>query len=224
MTPLTEIGEFLIGAGRREYFFRPSFAAMTRIGSPAEVVQAFYDLNHDAVSPLLARAYEAYGSVPAWLMEYVSKPGFADKTIGAAINILQACCEDDCAALTGAMVPSRSRPGELIWMPGAMSFAEMVMIASSLITHGIIGKAKVRKLQRNESGQMTREFHAIEYINAARSHFGISKDEAMKLTMTEFQLLLNTKYPEQKGFTKEEYDTVVDDYFAKKQRKLDKAA
>ncbi|WP_336709785.1 DUF6246 family protein, partial [Cedecea sp. VD27] len=90
MTPLTELGECLIGAGHREYFFRPSFAAMTRIGSPAEIVQAFYDLNHDEVSLLFARAYEAYGSVPAWLMEYVSKPGFADKAIGAAINILQA--------------------------------------------------------------------------------------------------------------------------------------
>lgn len=224
MTPLTEIGECLIGAGRREYFFRPSFAAMTRIGSPAEIVQAFYDLNHDTVSPLFHRAYDAYGSIPAWIIEYVSKPGFADKAIGAAINILQACCEDDCSPLTGEMVPSRSRPGELVWVSGAASFEEMVMIASSLITHGIIGKAKVRKLQRNESGRMTREFHAVEYINAARAHFGISKDEAMRLTMTEFQLLLNTKYPEQKGFTKDEYDAVVDDYFAKRQRKLDKAA
>lgn len=224
MTPLTELGECLIGTGRREYFFRPSFSAMVRIGSPEEIVQAFYDLNHDAVSPLFTLAYESYGSVPAWLMDYVSKPGFADKTIGAAIIILQACCEDDCSPLTGAMVPSLSRPGELVWMPGAMSFEEIVIIGGLLITHGIIGKAKVRKLQRNESGKMTREFNAVEYINAARSHFGISKEEAMRLTMTEFQLLLNAKYPEQKGFTKEEYDTVVDDYFAKKQRKLDKAA
>ncbi|BEM13397.1 hypothetical protein SM14VA7_12230 [Serratia marcescens] len=29
--------------------------------------------------------------------------------------------------------------------------------------------------------------------------------------MTEFQLLLAAKYPEQKGFTREEYDQVMDE-------------
>lgn len=222
MTPLTEIGECLISTSKGDYFFRPSFASMARIGSPEEIVQAFYDINHDAITPLLTRAYESYGSVPAWLISYVSNPEFSSNTVGAAINVLQACCDEDCSALSGAMVPSLSRPGELIWMPGAMSLEEIVMIASSLITHGIIGKAKTRKLQRNESGQMTTGFNAIEYINAARSHFSISKDEAMQLTMTEFTLLLNAKYPDQKGYTREEYDAVVDDFFEKRKRKLDK--
>jgi len=32
--------------------------------------------------------------------------------------------------------------------------------------------------------------------------------------------LLNAKYPEQKGFTREEYDKVVDDDFAMKEKRL----
>lgn len=40
--------------------------------------------------------------------------------------------------------------------------------------------------------------------------------------MTEFQMLLAAKYPEQKGFTKEEYDAVADDYLARKAKKLEK--
>lgn len=33
----------------------------------------------------------------------------------------------------------------------------------------------------------------------------------MELTMTEFAMMLNAKYPDQKGFTREEYDAVMDD-------------
>lgn len=44
--------------------------------------------------------------------------------------------------------------------------------------------------------------------------------KAELLTMTEFQMLLAAKYPEQKGFTRDEYDAVADDYMAKKARRL----
>lgn len=52
------------------------------------------------------------------------------------------------------------------------------------------------------------------------THLGMSREEAEQLTMTEFQMLLATKFPEQKGFTKEEYDAVADDYLARKNKKL----
>ena len=100
----------------------------------------------------------------------------------------------------------------------------MIIFAQSLMIHGIIGKAKVRRLQRHEDGQTTSEFNAFEYISAARNHFGMSRDEAEQLTMTEFTMLLAAKYPDQKGFTREEYEQVADDYFERKARKLAKAA
>lgn len=87
----------------------------------------------------------------------------------------------------------------------------------------IIGKAKVRKLQRHEGSQSSSEFNAFEYINAARTHLGMSREEAKRLTMMEFQMLLAAKFPEQKGFTKEEYDAVADDYLARKARRNAKA-
>jgi hypothetical protein len=99
----------------------------------------------------------------------------------------------------------------------------MLIVAQSLITHGIVGKAKVRQLQRHETGERTTEFKAFEYISAARSHFGMNRAEASKLTMTEFQMLLAAKYPDQKGFTRDEYDKVSDDYMAKKARRLARA-
>ncbi|MGX5000695.1 DUF6246 family protein, partial [Enterobacter hormaechei] len=79
----------------------------------------------------------------------------------------------------------------------------------------VVGKAKVRKLQRHESGERTNEFKAFDYISSARSHFGMNRVEASQLTMTEFQMLLAAKYPDQKGFTREEYDSIADAYIAK---------
>ena len=43
----------------------------------------------------------------------------------------------------------------------------------------------------------------------------MNRAEASQLTMTEFQMLLAAKYPDQKGFTREEYDSVAEAYLAK---------
>lgn len=224
MTPVKEIGECLITVGDEDYFFRPSFINMTRIGDPQEIVQAFYHLHNDEVTPLLQKALIAYGAVPQWLLSYMGRPQFAKQTIYAAINVLQACCDRDVSELTGELVPGKSGRWGMVYRKGAVPMQNIVLIAQSLIAHGIIGKAKVRQLQRHETGTATTEFNAFEYINAARNHFGMSRQEAEQLSMTEFQQLLAMKYPDQKGFTKEEYEQVADDYLAKKARRLAKAS
>jgi len=224
MTPYKEIGECLITVGEDEYFFRPSFAAMSRIGEPQEIVQAFYDLHNDEVTPLLQRAMDAYGTIPAWLLAHVSRKEIGKPAIMAAMSVLAACCERDLSRLIGEIIPGKSGKWTFVWRKGAIPLSDMVLIAQSLITHGIIGKAKVRQLQRHESNKATTEFNAFEYISAARNHFGISRDEAEQLSMTEFSLLLAAKYPEQKGFTRDEYEAVADDYLAKKARRLAKAS
>lgn len=140
------------------------------------------------------------------------------------MGVLAACCEKDVSKLTGEILPRRSGRWTFVYRKGAMKPVNMVLIAQSLITHGIIGKAKVRQLQRHESNQATTEFRAFDYISAARSHFGMSRAEAEQLSMTEFQLMLNAKYPKQKGFTRSEYDSVVDDSMARKARRLAKTA
>lgn len=224
MTPYKEIGECLISAGEDEYFFRPSFAAMSRIGDPQEIVQAFYDLHNDEVTPLLQRAMDAYGTIPAWLLAYVSRKEIGKPAIIAAMGVLAACCERDLTRLIGEIIPGKSGKWAFVWRKGAMPLSDMVLIAQSLITHGIIGKAKVRQLQRHANNKATTEFNAFEYISASRNHFGMSRDEAEQLSMTEFQLMLSAKYPAQKGYTREEYDEAADDYFALREKRRAKAA
>ncbi|WP_436879556.1 DUF6246 family protein [Escherichia coli] len=221
--PLKEIGEMLIDFDGKEYFFRPSFINMTRIGDPSEIVAAFYDLHHDEVSALIQSAYQAFGLVPSWLIEHIKSSSYGRKALMGAMDVMTACCDEDVTPLIGEMRQAKSSGKTFKMKNGAMDAFEMIVIAQSLISHGVIGKAKVRKLQRHENNQATHEFNAFEYINAARNHFGMSRLEAEQLSMTEFQLLIAAKYPDQKGFTREEYDAVADDYLAKKAKRLSKA-
>lgn len=218
MTPYKEIGECLITLGDTEYFFRPSFVNMSRVGEPSEIVQMFYALHNDEAARLISSAVGAYGRLPQWLIDHITLPQFSRAAVYAAMSVIAACCDSDASPLVGELRPGKRKP--ILYKAGAMPLPDMILIAQSLIQHGIIGKAKVRQLQRHESAQATTEFNAFEYISAARNHFGMSRGEAEQLTMTEFQMLLAAKYPDQKGFTREEYDAVADDYFAKKARKL----
>lgn len=224
MTPYKEIGECLITAGEDEYFFRPSFAAMSRIGEPQEIVQTFAELHHDELTPLIERANAAYGHVPAWLIEHIRSCSYGKRALMAAMTVMQACCEDDLSDLIGELRPARAKGRTFKRRMGLMGDFEVLLIAQSLITHGIIGKAKARQLQRHESGSATTEFNAFDYVSAARNHFSMNRSEAEQLTMTEFQHMLAAKYPDQKGFTREEYDQVADDYLAKKARRVAKSS
>ena len=216
MTPIKELGECVIGTDTHEYFFRPSFRNMTRIGEPDEIVQTFYDLCNDEVTPLIQQAAQVYirdeySHLPDCVMRYIQSGLLNRKAVLAAHTVLTACCDDDIGELVGWMKPGKSRKRGFMWRPGTMPAPEMLIVAQNLMMHGIIGKAKVRKLQRYESNETTSEFRATDYIMAARNHFGISREEAENLTMTEFALMLNAKYPNQKGFTREEYNAVMDD-------------
>lgn len=216
MTPIKELGECVIGTDTHEYFFRPSFRNMARIGEPDEIVQTFYDLCNDEATPLIqlaAQVYirDEYSRLPDCVLRYIQSGLLNRKAVMAAHAVLTACCDDDIGELVGWMKPGKSRKRGFMWRPGTMPAPEMIIVAQNLMTHGIIGKAKVRKLQRYESNETTSEFRATDYIMAARNHFGISREEAENLTMTEFALMLNAKYPNQKGFTREEYDAVMDD-------------
>lgn len=223
MTALKEIGECVISVGNDDYFFRPSFGNMSKIGTPEEIVQAFYALHNRESQKLIIETALYTGTVPAWLISYINTSRVTRDAISAAMGVMQACCDTDVSKLVGEIVPGRTGKRAFVWKVGKMKPQDRVAIASSLITHGIIGKAKIRQLQRHESKTTTTEFKAIDYINSARTHFRMSRDDAERLTMTEFILLLNAKYPKQEGFTREEYDAVIDDYFAQKEKRLKRA-
>ncbi|EMM6715967.1 TPA: hypothetical protein QHU19_004179 [Klebsiella aerogenes] len=213
MTALIDIGEFSVSDSRdggQDYLLRPSFEAMTRIGTPAEIVRAYATIHGSDVAKLLEVCTDTLRRIPDWLSPSFNRS--AEKVLSTCMHVLQACCEDDMTPMIGEWKGWRHC---VVYRPGQMPKNDIIVLAQHLMQHGVVGKAKVRQLQRHETGERTTEFKAFDYISAARSHFGMSRSEASQLTMTEFQMLLAAKYPDQKGFTREEYDAIADDYLAK---------
>ncbi|CNJ18961.1 Uncharacterised protein [Yersinia aldovae] len=208
MTPMLDIGEMLLSDTERQqdYFFRPSLKNMTRIGAATEIVEMYAVLNGSELSQVLTPAINA--NLPASLMPSKAIKQCSDHILAAAIRVIEACCDSPVAEIIGEFKGWRNC---IVYRPGKVSKEAVITIARELIEHGVIGKVKIRKLQKNEGKiDYSSEFNSMDYINSARIHFNMSRTEAEQLTMTEFQLLLKAKYPEEKGFTREEYDEIMD--------------
>ncbi len=97
------------------------------------------------------------------------------------------------------------------WHEGMMPPGEQVILARHLMQHGIVGKARPDK----GGGQYCDRFDASEYISAARVHLGLSSQDAENLSMTEFQLMFEMKFPQSGGEkqrdvpTREEYEATM---------------
>lgn len=219
MTVLTDIGEISVSDSReggKDYLLRPSFEAMTRIGTPEEIVQAYAIIHGIEVSQLTEACASTFGRFPEWLSPSFNRA--AEKLLSTCMQVLQACCDEDLTSMIGEWKGWRHC---VVYRPGKMPKNDIIVLAQHLMQHGIVGKAKVRQLQRHETGERTTEFKAFDYISAARSHFGMNRAEASQLTMTEFILLLNAKYPNQKGFTRDEYDQITNDYLERRKKRIE---
>lgn len=214
MRAITEIGEALLcdcRAGGRDYLLRPSFEAIMSLGTPEEIVSLYGIVHRGEAYALVNRCQWLPDELAAYILRLPDRT--RESLLTASMRVIEACCDDDLTELVGEWYGDPE--GRVVYRPGQLSFDDIVLIAQSLLQHGITGKAQVRQLQRHQTNETATGFQALEYINAARTHLGINRDEAAALTMTEFQLLLAAKYPDQKGFTKEEYNEVRDDFLAK---------
>ncbi|EKN4854361.1 DUF6246 family protein [Yersinia enterocolitica] len=208
MTPMLDIGEMLLSdtEQQQDYFFCPSLKNMTKIGTATEIVETYAVLNGSELNQILTPVINA--NLPASLIPSKAIKQCSEHILFAAIRVIEACCDRPVTELIGEFKGWRNC---IVYRPGKVSKEVVITIARELIEHGVIGKAKIRKLQKNEGkNDYSSEFNAMDYINSARIHFNMSRTEAEQLTMTEFQLLLKAKYPEEKGFTREEYDEIMD--------------
>ena len=77
MTVLTDIGEISVSDSReggKDYLLRPSFEAMTRIGTPEEIVQAYAIIHGIEVSQLTEACASTFGRFPEWLSPLSTVP------------------------------------------------------------------------------------------------------------------------------------------------------
>ena len=207
-TPLTEIGELRISLTDKSFFFKPSFRAMNEIGTPKEIVEMYATLNGADYLAVMQHVGNLPFGAQMQVMKAVSKPVYGRHVLSAAYIVMQSCCDEDISVLVGSYKPTARG---VRYVPGLMPVNDIIIIARNLLDHGIIGKSPLKVPQRSESQKKTtNEFNASQYIISARTHFGMTREEAEDLSMTEFQQMIKNKYPEPKGLTREQYDTVVD--------------
>lgn len=111
----------------------------------------------------------------------------------AAYVLASLCDQDDPTELVGgeALDPDDPQaPARVI--PAVMPESEQIIIARHLMQHGIVGKARPDK---KGDGKYSDKFEAAEYIAAARVHLGLSSADAEALSMTEFQMMFEMKFP-----------------------------
>ena len=122
----------------------------------------------------------------------------------AAFVLASLCDQEDPAPLIGC------RDGDA-WVPGLMPEPEQIILAKHLMQHAIVGKAK----PGTREGRYSDKFDAAEYVSAARVHLGLSSADAEALSMTEFQIMFEMKFPDAKKEkakdipSREEYDAAM---------------
>ena len=211
----TDIGELVISIKKNnvlsskkiDYVFIPSFENLSRLGEPAEIIAAYSVL-------LSNESYEAmkrFKEPNDYVIQYVLDKQLLQ--LQTAKRVLKCCCNDDITDLIGEKKKKGLIPEQTIYL-----------LAKSLLDYGVAGRAKVRVSQRNENNAYSSEFKITDYINNARVHLGLSLDEAKKLTMTEYILLMSNKFPDKDGITRDEYDQAMANYEKRRKQRLAKAA
>lgn len=175
---LADIGEIGIHKGGAVYKLRPSLYAISKLGAPAEIVRLFADLH----------------------VERTDKRGQTEQ-FALALGVLHACADSDewAEEIIGTYTPSQQewgkawRPG--VYRPGAVNAAHVLVMARSLMVHGVIGDVEALPRNADDEQNYSAEFVPRDYVAMAVAHLGMGEVEAWRMTMTSLALALRSKYP-----------------------------
>lgn len=177
---LADIGEVGVHKeGGDKVVFRPSFYAVSKLGSPSEIVQLFYRVMSAETE---AQAFED------------------------SVHVLWCCTEQDATELTGFW---GSEDDRVLWVPGMMGAAEVVILARHLLTHGVTGDIKKRRKKKEKAEYMS-EFDAASFASLAMAHLNLPEREAWNMTMTGFVAAMTAKFPPSEK--ERELESMLDNY------------
>lgn len=112
---LADIGEVGVHHNEETIVLRPSFYAVSKLGSPSEIVQLFYRVMNATTE---------------------------QQVIDDCIPVIWACTEGDASLLTGYYDVSGDR---LKWVPGSMTIGQIAVLARHLMMHGVTGDVEKRR-------------------------------------------------------------------------------
>lgn len=193
MRVLHEIGEIGLHGEGREVLLRPSFYAMSSLGTPEEIVEKYAALH----APLVLVPIEP--GMPPGLVELATKENqrrakaIWNDTFWLAHQVVSACSDEDLTHFIG-------EPGERFnsYRPGAMPVEDIVTIARSLMRHGVIGPApKNREPDApRQKSDYAAKFDALKYVYKGMSDLGLTEDQAWNMTLSGFAAAMEAKYGE----------------------------
>lgn len=184
MQVLTDIGEMGVQVGERYVKFRPSLAAMARLGTPKEIVETFVTVC--GAPPL---------SGNQWLDEPRLKTWRRDQ-FACAVNVLYACTDEAVDWLVG-YINERYR-----YVRGALPLADIVGLAAGLLKHGVLGDIPPEATRGAKKEDYLSEFKARDFAAAAMAHLGATEAQAWDMTMTSYIVAMRAKFPPAKDAKK----------------------
>jgi hypothetical protein len=164
------------------YRLAPTFANIAKLGSPVEIVELFKSF---------------------------SSPGAQWHKFNIAVCVLNACSDKPIPEkLTGFVKFSERQQRFMYHQPahGLPMLDDVITLAEHCLIHGICGKT-----DKKTDGDPLKEFDAMVFIELARIHLDMSREESASLTMTEFVRLMEVKFPPAKedGLSVEENDDML---------------
>jgi len=184
MQVLTDIGEMGVQVGERYVKFRPSLAAMARLGTPKEIVETFVTVC--GAPPLSGNPVLDEPRVKSWRRDQFA----------AAVNVLYACTEEAIDWLVG-YVNERYR-----YVRGALPLADIVGLAAGLLKHGVLGDIPPEATRGAKKEDYISEFKARDFAAAAMAHLGATEAQAWDMTMTSYIIAMRAKFPPAKDAKK----------------------
>ena len=184
MQVLTDIGEMGVQVGERYVKFRPSLAAMARLGTPKEIVELFVTVC--GAPPLSGNPVLDEPRLKTWRRDQFSQ----------AVNVLYACTDEAIDWLVG-YVNERNR-----YVRGALPLADIVGLAAGLLKHGVLGDIPPEATRGAKKEDYLSEFKARDFAAAAMAHLGATEAQAWDMTMTSYIIAMRAKFPPAKDAKK----------------------
>lgn len=163
---LTETGEIGVHVGDCVHVLRPTLYAMTQIGEPAQIVEAYAMVMQDGLQ----------GRV-------------LDDQFAEALMVVHACSDTDLSEIFGSL------DERLRYRPGSADPLHILPLARCLLRHGVTGSQEPMPRRGDDEPEFVREFVAREHVSLAVAHLGISEREAWQMTMTSLVGALRAKFP-----------------------------
>lgn len=179
----TEVGEFTLQIDGKAFTLLPSLRNIAKLAGSEEIL-SLYDTIHDS-----------------FISDYVR--------VEIGHDVLLAC--SDSADIEQYLVKCEGK--QPIADENTISVNDQVIVAAALMRHGIAGVNRPEFAGSNEKSDPAKTFDVNKIVADAMIHFGLSKSEALDLTMTEFCYLLASKFPPD-SVTKRNESPSLDDHKA----------